>query len=328
MAEKIDVYRQWLGIPETERPLNHYQLLRLKRFEDDTALIRSHYRKLNAHVRKYATGDYARESQALLNELAQAMLCLTDATRKGEYDASLGRPDAHGARTQTVEELLVRRQVCDREQLERARRFADAVGLDIGDAVVQQKIAKPEVVMQIVAESIGLPYVELADIGVDGSLVPMVSAMLARQHSFVPLLVADGRLILASPRPLNPTVEEELRLRLNMPVRSVLCTAAAVNAAIQQHYPQEKAAAELAATSSASAYGAARGSSAGPSPDAKRRNLMMTLMAFNFTFMAVMLYLTLFRRPPSTFFSAAIRAVPSGALAALATFIVTRFLAR
>ena len=71
MAKQLDVYRDWLKITETQRPLNHYQLLRLKPFEDDVARIRAHYRKLNAHVRKYATGDYAEESQELLNELAQ-----------------------------------------------------------------------------------------------------------------------------------------------------------------------------------------------------------------------------------------------------------------
>ena len=67
MAQELDVYRQWLGITETQRPLNYYQLLRLKTFEDDVAKIRAHYRKLNAHVRKFAAGDYAEASQDLLN---------------------------------------------------------------------------------------------------------------------------------------------------------------------------------------------------------------------------------------------------------------------
>jgi hypothetical protein len=74
MAKQLDVYRDWLGIQETARPLDNYQLLRLKRFTDDTQKIREHYRKMNSHVRKFATGDYAAESQELLNELARAML--------------------------------------------------------------------------------------------------------------------------------------------------------------------------------------------------------------------------------------------------------------
>jgi len=74
----IDVYKEWLGIPADVRPPDHYTLLRLVMFEDDAEKVRANYRKLNAHVRKYATGQYLLRSQELLNELAKAMLCLTD----------------------------------------------------------------------------------------------------------------------------------------------------------------------------------------------------------------------------------------------------------
>ena len=72
MPQELDVYRDWLGVTDAERPLNYYQLLRLKKFEDDIAKIRSNYRKLNAQVRKYAAGQYGERSQQLLNELARA----------------------------------------------------------------------------------------------------------------------------------------------------------------------------------------------------------------------------------------------------------------
>jgi hypothetical protein len=87
----LDVYKDWLGIPEGERPPNHYELLRLVKFQDDVEKIRANYKKLNAHVRKYASGQFSVRSQELLNELAKAMLCLTDPAAKREYDESLGR---------------------------------------------------------------------------------------------------------------------------------------------------------------------------------------------------------------------------------------------
>ena len=91
----MDFYKQWLGIPEGNRPPDHYELLRVVRFEDDPEKIRAHYKKLNGHVRKFATGQYMVQSQDMLNELARAMLCLTDAERKRDYDESLGREFAH-----------------------------------------------------------------------------------------------------------------------------------------------------------------------------------------------------------------------------------------
>ena len=36
----IDVYKEWLGIPEGPRPPDHYQLLRLVQFEDAVDKIR------------------------------------------------------------------------------------------------------------------------------------------------------------------------------------------------------------------------------------------------------------------------------------------------
>ena len=87
----LDVYKSWLGIPDGPRPPGHYELLRLVEFEDDPEKIRANYKKLNAHVRKYASGQYSVRSQELLNELAKAMLCLTDPERKREYDESRGR---------------------------------------------------------------------------------------------------------------------------------------------------------------------------------------------------------------------------------------------
>jgi hypothetical protein len=239
MPKRLDVYRDWLGITETARPLDYYQLLRLKRFADDAQQIRDHYRKMNAHVRKFATGDYAAESQELLNELARAMLCLTDVQRKREYDASLGRQEAAAGRPRTLEEILLAGKTIDRSQLDKARSYADAVGLEIRDALVQQKMAAADVVMLAYAESLGLPYVELEDVGVDEELVPRVPPTLARQHSCVPLMTDEGQLLMASPNPLLPDVEEELRLRFNMPVRTVLCTPASINKAVAKHYPRD-----------------------------------------------------------------------------------------
>src|SRR5687768_10726961 len=198
-TKEIDVYKEWLGITDTVRPLSHYQLLRLKKFEDDAAKVREHYRKMNAHVRRYASGEFGPQSQALLNELAKAMLCLTDAKRKAEYDASLGRKDPGAGKRRSFEELLIARKVAEPAQVAKARTFANTVGIEMHDAVVQQKIVKADLAMQLYAESIGLPYIDLTDIPIDESLVPRVPAYLARQHSCAPVMIDDGQVLMATP---------------------------------------------------------------------------------------------------------------------------------
>lgn len=320
MPAQIDVYRDWLRIPEANRPLSYYQLLRVKQFEDDTQKIREHYRRMNSHVRKYATGEYARQSQELLNELAKAMLCLTDAQRKREYDASLGREDKGEGRRRSLEEILLANKTVDRAQLDKARNFANAIGLEIRDALVQQKLAPPEVVMQAYAESQGLPYIDLADIQISAELIPLVPAGIARQYSCVPVLLDGNQLLMASPNALDPNVEEELRLRFGMPVRTVLCTPASVNAEITKHYGRDagqggltpavlaaaaaarsqQAAAAAPATAAAPAAQPAQATDSGepalsPKEQAKRR-MMLAMTGFAVTVFLFMFYKVFFTR--------------------------------
>lgn len=334
MPAQLDVYRDWLKIEATERPLNHYQLLRVKKFEDDPVRIRSNYRQLNAHVRKYASGNYATQSQELLNELARAMLVLTDSRRKSEYDASLGRVETKTKQLRTIEELLLTRKVLDTEKLEKARSFAQAVGLDMHDAVVQQKLAAPEVVMQVYAESLGLPYLDLAETGVGVDLVAQVPATLARQHACVPVMVDDGTIIMVSPHPLRPEVEDELRMRIGMPVRAAICTSLGINAALDRFFTKEAAAAEKAANPGRAAQAAAKpaatsatanaekkpakaASSLTPA-EAKKQRLMASIMAFNFAVIGFMVYNSAVASKPFGFITAlGIAAVAGGVLAGL-----------
>lgn len=240
--QKLDVYRDWLKISATNRPLNFYQILKLKPFEDDTAVIRDHYRKLNAYIRRFATGDYIDESQELLNELAKAMLCLTDKERKAEYDESLGRKPAAAAAAQPARsfgEILVRNRIVTPENLKKAKSYAEAVGLDLHMAIIQQRLAPQEQVMLAFAESEGLPFIDLREIPVDEYYAPQIDPNMARSHSFVPVMADMGRLILASPVPLSLDVEEQLRVLFDMPIRSAICTPAQVNAAIAKYYPRD-----------------------------------------------------------------------------------------
>ena len=311
--QQIDVYQQWLKIEATNRPLNYYQLLKLKPFEDDLQVIRKHYRQLNAHIRKYATGDYIEESQNLLNELAKAMLCLTDSERKAEYDFSIGRKSAESetAGRRTFVEILTADRILSPEQLKKAERFADAVGLDLQMAILQQKLAEPEQVMVAYAESEGLSFINLDDFPVDEYYAPQIDPNMARTHSFVPVMADMGKLILASPAPLDLDVETELQTLFEMPVRSAICLPAQVNAAIAKYYPRDavqvvvakgkdKGAAVSAIKETAAAGKGTETPVAKPvkekkkpaerkkplSAAAKSRRLKLSAIVFNFGFMA------------------------------------------
>ena len=254
------------------------------------------------------------------------MLCLTDKQRKGEYDAALGRKDAAGGlKARTLEQILLGSKVIDQAALDKARNFAKAIGVEVRDALVQQKLAKPEAVLPAYAESIGLPYLDLSDVPMDPALIAAVPANLARQYSCVPVLIDNNELLIASPNPLDPNVEEELRLRFNMPVRSVLCTPANVSDVITKYVPRDGSAVEPVPVAAAPAAAAAPGQAApapakkarrtGPlSPEEQKQRRDYAIVAFNLTVMILMgiMWQALGRG----FWASAMIAMPTAAVAA------------
>ena len=235
----MDFYKQWLGIPDGPRPPDHYELLRCQRFEDDLEKIRAHYKKLNTHVRKYATGQYSVPSQEMLNELAKAMLCLTDPERKREYDEGKGRDfapvkDAFGR--MPLLEVLVARSTISKSQKKEIEEFADKRGLSHRDAVVQMKLAPPDKAAQALAQQLGYSYVDLEDMLPEDSILDRVPRNLVKKHSFLPLFIDDDRLLVASVDELDHELEEELRMRYDVTPRAVIAQPRAIEQAISKYY--------------------------------------------------------------------------------------------
>ena len=236
----IDVYKDWLGIPEGPRPPDHYQLLRLVQFEDDVEKIRKNYKKLNAHVRKYATGKYSVESQHLLNEIAKAMLCLTDEEAKQEYDRGMGRViddhDESGRRPMTS--YLQDEGVITSEQAKEAKTHAERTGLTVRDAIVQLKMTDPETAAKAYANELGRSYVDLTDLVPENDALDMMPKMVVRRHNCLPLFTDEHAVVVACVDEPETELEDEIRLRFGKPIRPVIASGKAINQAIAANYAE------------------------------------------------------------------------------------------
>lgn len=295
----IDVYKEWLGIPADVRPPDHYTLLRLVMFEDDAEKVRANYRKLNAHVRKYATGQYLLRSQELLNELAKAMLCLTDPDGKVEYDRSLGReaPAVDESETRTVLQYLVARSLIKRGQVSEIEHFAEARGLSHRDAVIQMKLVEPPDACRALAAELRLSFADLEDMLPDDSVLDRIPRRVVKRHSCLPLFEDRGCILVACSDEPSHDLEEEIRIRCGVPMRAVLAVPRAINQAIAKYYApgmREEAAEDVPAkaangkesksgkpekTVQKPAAKEVRSKSAPLTEDQKRERLMITAIA-------------------------------------------------
>jgi len=256
----IDVYKEWLGIPEGDRPPDHYTILRLIQFEDSEEKIRENYRKLNAHVRKYATGQYLKRSQELLNELAKAMLCLTDPDAKREYDESQGREFSGETDEQpdTVLQYLLSKNLIKRSQVSEIEHFADARGLTHRDAVIQMKLAEPEDATRGLAAELRMSFIDLDDMLPEDDVLDLLPRHVVKRHSCLPLFEDRGKLLVACVDQPGPELEDEVRIRFGMPMRGVLALPRTINQAIAKYYAaglRDESAAEAAPKSKGKAAG-------------------------------------------------------------------------
>jgi len=236
----IDVYKEWLGIPEGPRPPDHYQLLRLVQFEDEIEKIRKNYKKLNAHVRKYASGQYSIPSQDLMNELAKAMLCLTDEESKQEYDRSLGRViddrDESGRRPMTS--YLLDEGLISADQAREAKTHADRTGLTVRDALVQLKMVDAETAAKAYASELGLAYVDLNDLTPENAAMDQLPKNVVRRHNCLPLFIEPNAVVVACVDEPDAELEDEIRLRFGQPIRPVIASGKSINQAIATHYAE------------------------------------------------------------------------------------------
>lgn len=235
---QIDVYKEWLGIPEGERPPCYYTLLRLVQFEDNVDKINANYRKLNAHVRKYATGQYLQESQDLLNELAKAMLCLTDPVSKEEYDASQGREvqSATGNDEVTTLSVLVQEGHLERSQIAEVEHFAEARGLTHRDALVQMKLVKPKLATRAMAKEYKMPFIDLDDMLPEDDVMDKLPRHVVKRHTCLPLFEERGRLMVACVDRPSPELEDEVRLRYGIPIRGAIAMPRSIQQALAKYY--------------------------------------------------------------------------------------------
>jgi hypothetical protein len=89
MSDQFDPYYSWLTILPKDQPPNHYRLLGVELFEENPGVIQTAAEQRMVYLRTFQIGKHAADSQRLLNEVAAAKVCLSNAAKKAAYDERL-----------------------------------------------------------------------------------------------------------------------------------------------------------------------------------------------------------------------------------------------
>jgi type IV pilus assembly protein PilB len=144
-------------------------------------------------------------------------------------------------------DLLLARGLITEEQIEMARHQASQRGRSLGRIVIELGFVTEAGLVSILAEQLGLEFIDLTEAQFDTSALVTVPEATARRHNCIPVgFEEDGRLILAMADPANVVAVDDIRAMAKRDVKTVVATKADVVAAINRHYRLDQAAETLA----------------------------------------------------------------------------------
>ncbi len=126
--------------------------------------------------------------------------------------------------------------VLSAEQIREVKSHSERTGLSIRDTLVQLKMADAEVAARAYAKELGRPFVDLAELLPDDSILDQVPRTVVRRHVCLPLFIDHEGLLVACTEEPDAELQDEIRLRFNMPIRPVIATPLSINQGIAKYY--------------------------------------------------------------------------------------------
>jgi len=145
-----------------------------------------------------------------------------------------------------LDQLLLARHLLTDEQLEEARDTALQRGRSLGRVLIELGYVSEAALVAILAEQLGLEFIDLSETPLDASAVGLVPQTTARRHSCIPVRIEDEKLILAMADPANVVAVDDIRALTKRDVRTVVATKVDVQGAISRYYRLDSAAESLA----------------------------------------------------------------------------------
>jgi type IV pilus assembly protein PilB len=132
--------------------------------------------------------------------------------------------------------MLVAEGLVSAEQLAEAMRVAQASGKKIHEEVVRLGYAPGDKVMQALAKSYRLKFVNLAGLEVAPEVVALLPESVARENSIFPVAESGNALRVATSDPTDLDTQEKLRFILNRDIELALAPREQIAEAINRHY--------------------------------------------------------------------------------------------
>jgi len=108
-------------------------------------------------------------------------------------------------------DILVSQGLINTDQLEKALLEQRNVGHSLGRVLIDLGMLTESQVVQALATQIGMRFVDLTEVTLDGAALSKVPGVVCRRHSAIPIGFENGRLVVAMSDPANVFAVDDVR---------------------------------------------------------------------------------------------------------------------
>lgn len=149
-------------------------------------------------------------------------------------------PEPGQPRQNKLGRILVQRRSLQRKDLE-SFIASNRKGVRLGDGLIRSGLVSSRQLAEALAQHLGMPFVDLATVGVDAAARRLLPDAKQKELKAVPFGIEKGRLLVAAGEPLGAWEERELNAVAGRPIRVYLAAADQVAEALHTDFTPPKA---------------------------------------------------------------------------------------
>lgn len=135
-----------------------------------------------------------------------------------------------------IGELLVRENLIDIDQLDRARQEQKQTGGRLTSALVQLGFVKDKDLSEFLGKQYQLPTVDLGNFEIEAEVLSLVPQNVCKKHNVIPIQKSGRSLVVAFSDPSNLFIKDDLSLLTRCKIEMVIASEQAIQSAIEKYY--------------------------------------------------------------------------------------------
>lgn len=133
-------------------------------------------------------------------------------------------------------ELLIERNLINRQQLDKALAVQKEKGGLIGEILVELGFVSEEDIAHTLTAQYGFPYLPLNSYEIDPEIINIIPDRVAWQYLLIPIDKIGNNLTVAMSNPLNIQAVEDVELLSGCNVQTFVSTSSDIKKAIEKYY--------------------------------------------------------------------------------------------